>query len=489
MAGPARWGVAAALVATYTALDRLGRSYGSTAHRTPTGRQEQGRGTTCAPIHRSKPTHAVTVHRASGSGLAVARADGVGAGEWYTARWVDRLLFPANGPSAERIEPELQHLEVGDRVLDGPPEAQCAFADELLEPTRHRASLCDHLPPGWAERFEATIDFTRAFVLDLTWESTHPPRVSQACGPPHAAVGHGGVLVLLLRYTSRCRARCCMVFRSRAERSPSPPHVVLPTAAAAGRQEGGRVTPASTSTWIPLGPVSRGSASGDDLRGACGDCPAPVPRLPLRAPSWRRRVSGPSSRWHPSRTTRADETAAWSPRAASACGSGTPESSATRRAVGTAASSPDLAAVVSPVRITDDAATNRSSARRRAPTPVWGRDEFGHGEMWDSNSVTLWALTHASLKARAALHRCRAELLGDAGVREARRSAQVADDHRPCPRSRKETRHDVLTIPAGRYPRRGLDLSAQPRTPCSRDLRPYRAAGRGACTVERGLRR
>jgi hypothetical protein len=44
-------------------------------------------------------------------------------GGWYTAHWVDRLLFPANWPSATQLVPDLQRpLEVGDRVPDGPPD-------------------------------------------------------------------------------------------------------------------------------------------------------------------------------------------------------------------------------------------------------------------------------------------------------------------------------------------------------------------------------
>jgi hypothetical protein len=35
---------------------------------------------------------------------------GWGRGGWYTARWVDRVLFPENGPSADRIIAELQDL-------------------------------------------------------------------------------------------------------------------------------------------------------------------------------------------------------------------------------------------------------------------------------------------------------------------------------------------------------------------------------------------
>lgn len=61
---------------------------------------------------------------------------------------------------------------------------------------------------------------------------------------------------------------------------------------------------------------------------------------------------------------------------------------------------PDLpAAVASPVPLSDDL----SVARRVldlvpfVPTPVWGRDELGAGEMWNSNSVTSWVLTHAGV--------------------------------------------------------------------------------------------
>jgi hypothetical protein len=63
---------------------------------------------------------------------------------------------------------------------------------------------------------------------------------------------------------------------------------------------------------------------------------------------------------------------------------------------------PDLGeAVDSPRRLTDDA----KRARRLLdlvpclPTPVWGRDELGAGEMWNSNSVTSWLIASAGLDA------------------------------------------------------------------------------------------
>jgi hypothetical protein len=33
------------------------------------------------------------------------------------------------------------------------------------------------------------------------------------------------------------------------------------------------------------------------------------------------------------------------------------------------------------------------------PTPVWGRDEFGVGEMWNSNSVTSWLIARSGMAA------------------------------------------------------------------------------------------
>jgi hypothetical protein len=92
---------------------------------------------------------------------------GWGRGQWYTARWVDRLLFPANGPSAERLVARWQDLAVGDRVLDGSPGMACAFVVEQLEPARHLVLRShEHLPPGWAERYGAAMDWTWQFVLD-----------------------------------------------------------------------------------------------------------------------------------------------------------------------------------------------------------------------------------------------------------------------------------------------------------------------------------
>ncbi len=105
--------------------------------------------------------------RLAGTRLAVAGADGWGRGQWYTARWADRLLFPENGPSVDHLVPEWQELKVGDRVLDGAPQKKCAFVVAAVEPDRHLVLRSrEHLPPEWVDRFGASIDWSWAFVLD-----------------------------------------------------------------------------------------------------------------------------------------------------------------------------------------------------------------------------------------------------------------------------------------------------------------------------------
>jgi hypothetical protein len=63
---------------------------------------------------------------------------------------------------------------------------------------------------------------------------------------------------------------------------------------------------------------------------------------------------------------------------------------------------PDVAeAVQSPVRLSGEEARARRVLEqvRRVPTPVWGRDELGTGEMWNSNAVIAWVLTSSGLDA------------------------------------------------------------------------------------------
>jgi hypothetical protein len=153
---------AALLVAGYGALQWLGRTYGAT----PEERRRVLPGDDLCVAPHGTTTHAITIDAPPERVWPWLVQTGWGRGQWYTARWVDRLLFPDNGPSADRLVPEWQDLKVGDRILDGPPEAHCAFVVRLLEPNRHLVlHSSEHLPPGWAERFGASIDWSWAFVL------------------------------------------------------------------------------------------------------------------------------------------------------------------------------------------------------------------------------------------------------------------------------------------------------------------------------------
>jgi hypothetical protein len=65
---------------------------------------------------------------------------------------------------------------------------------------------------------------------------------------------------------------------------------------------------------------------------------------------------------------------------------------------------PDVAeAVDSPRRLTEDEDRARRvlSVIPRVPTPVWGRDELGLGEMWNSNSVIAWTLASSGIDAES----------------------------------------------------------------------------------------
>lgn len=56
-------------------------------------------------------------------------------------------------------------------------------------------------------------------------------------------------------------------------------------------------------------------------------------------------------------------------------------------------------AVGPPCRVTTDPQVARRLLEqiRLVPTPVWGRDELGAGEMWNSNSMVAWVLATAGV--------------------------------------------------------------------------------------------
>ena len=65
---------------------------------------------------------------------------------------------------------------------------------------------------------------------------------------------------------------------------------------------------------------------------------------------------------------------------------------------------PDVSeAVETPQRLTNDpvVAQRVLELAVHVPTPVWGRDELGAGEMWNSNSIIAWLIARCGLSAES----------------------------------------------------------------------------------------
>jgi hypothetical protein len=90
-------------------------------------------------------------------------------------------------------------------------------------------------------------------------------------------------------------------------------------------------------------------------------------------------------------------------------------------------------AVESPQRLTDDGlvAERLLELVPEVPTPVWGRDEVGAGEMWNSNSLISWLVARAGLDVDAVHPPAGGRAPGwDAGITVARRQDTASPDLR-----------------------------------------------------------
>jgi hypothetical protein len=97
-------------------------------------------------------------------------------------------------------------------------------------------------------------------------------------------------------------------------------------------------------------------------------------------------------------------------------------------------------AVASPIRVTAEPIIARRLLELvpEVPTPVWGRDELGAGDMWNSNSVVSWLITRAGVPVERIVLPPHGRAPGwDAGIVVARRDATSA--------------HEGLTITSSRW--------------------------------------
>ena len=148
--------LAAGVAAAEGALVHLGRTYGSTA--AERAMRIPGDDIVGDPIVVTN--HAITIDAPPECVWPWLVQMGWGRAGWYTARWVDRLLFPANGSAATEIIPELQGTAVGDFIPDGAPATKTGLIVEELVPNRalvlHSTS---HLPASW--RMHGSVELVR----------------------------------------------------------------------------------------------------------------------------------------------------------------------------------------------------------------------------------------------------------------------------------------------------------------------------------------
>jgi hypothetical protein len=154
----------AAVAASAVAVGQwLGRTAGST--RAERRRPLPGDELVGSPIWVTN--HAITIPAPPGQVWPWLVQMGWHRGGFYTAEWVDRLLFPANWPSATELVPELQRpLSVGDQIPDGPPGTAWYVVEQVDPPHLLVLHSTTHLPAAWRDRLGASIDWTWTFVLD-----------------------------------------------------------------------------------------------------------------------------------------------------------------------------------------------------------------------------------------------------------------------------------------------------------------------------------
>jgi hypothetical protein len=149
----------AVMLEAYGAFSYFGRTWGSTRAE----REKALPPDELIPYPVFRTDHAITIDAPPHDVWPWLVQMGWGRAGWYTYRWVDKLLFPANGPSAERILRQYQSLAVGDVVPDGPPETRCQYVVEMLEPEALLVLRSHtHLPPKLRN---AWMDWTWTYSL------------------------------------------------------------------------------------------------------------------------------------------------------------------------------------------------------------------------------------------------------------------------------------------------------------------------------------
>ena len=141
----------------YAVLCALGRAAGSTAAE----RHAELPGDHVVSEPQMVTDHAITVDAPANRIWPWLTQMGWHLGGWYTPRWVDKLIFPDNWASLDRLDPDLvRELRVGDLIPDGPPGTAEYHVVEVDAPHVLVLRSTTHIPPGWDQKHNARIVWT-----------------------------------------------------------------------------------------------------------------------------------------------------------------------------------------------------------------------------------------------------------------------------------------------------------------------------------------
>ena len=150
------------LSTVYAGFHVMGRVAGSTTAE----RAAPAPGDELVPCPQLRTDHATTIDAPPAAVWPWLTQMGWHLGGWYTPRWVDQLLFPANWESLDRLDPNLiRNLQTGDVIPDGPPGTAQYVVAHVEAPHVLVLRSTSHIPPGWDTKYGVEIVWTWCIQL------------------------------------------------------------------------------------------------------------------------------------------------------------------------------------------------------------------------------------------------------------------------------------------------------------------------------------
>ena len=308
---------------------------------------------------------------------------------WYTPYWLDRVLFGITAHSADTIVPELQDLAVGVLVPDS-ESGVSYFTVARLDPARALVlHSTTHPLPAYAD-----VSFAWAFTLEDAGSDTRlimRARVTYRPVWPAALVR----LLMLVGFGIGDFLQAGGILNGIKRRAERP--IPTPLGPPAGDGDA-----AVDLYWIPLGAGGHSVRFNGKVFEALEAARRHRQRWDLYHAALIVELEGERYTIEIAPSPNADE-ASRGVVATGAVGSsliGRLRMFRYEIRCWLGGTIPDLGfAVGGPHRLTTDpqAARRLLDVLPESPTPVWGRDELGTGDMWNSNSLISWLIATADL--------------------------------------------------------------------------------------------